>query len=326
MEIPDAKERPGIEGGSSQKYDHGMEDVPQLAASDSPSYGTPGMGPEETLYQRFTTGSWKRMAEANQDSNTIHLKPFPFLKLPFDIRRLVYEELYLRRQIINLSYFDKKPWYVCPARKYSLPRASTAFLRTCSTVNSEAYKVLYGTNIFVFYSHTRSDYSNLIFDPTSKIRVLPSICRRISRLHIIVEDTLKYDERMWLFKALPDFPNVTITIAPLDTPSSRRVFYFNGATARERLLAHKGNYFKEIASFRKNCGLTWWDDLEDKEIGMMLRNVMPEGFHKASRSTIRRWWRQWGSCSVEFEGQSVPIGLSEFLEVIIQDSYGGRPI
>lgn len=200
------------------------------------------------------------------------------MKPPFDIRRLVYEELYSRKQIINLSYFDKKPWYICPARNYSLPKASTAFLRTCSTVKSEAYEVLYDTNIFVFYSHARSNYSNLIFDPTSKIHVLPSTRRRISNLQIIVEDTLKYGERMWLFKALADFPNVTTTIAPLDTQMSHSVFYFDGATARERLLAHKGNYIRETASFRKNCGLTFWDDLEDKEIRLMLENAMPEGY------------------------------------------------
>lgn len=134
-----------------------------------------------------------------------------------------------------------------------------------------------------------------------------------------MEDTLKYGERMWLFKALADFPNVTTTIAPLDTQMSHSVFYFDGATARERLLAHKGNYIRETASFRKNCGLTFWDDLEDKEIRLMLENAMPEGYQKGSCSTIRGWWRQYGSCSVRFAWQPVLVAVSNILDVIVQD-------
>lgn len=61
-------------------------------------------------------------------------KPFPFLKLPVELRRKVYSELLVVEETI-LLFSDR-------------PSLSSQILQTCHLVHDEGVKVLYGDNAF----------------------------------------------------------------------------------------------------------------------------------------------------------------------------------
>lgn len=211
------------------------------------------------------------------------------MRLPFDIRRLIYEELYPTKQTIEVTLKDTDKSSFRPGGVYKLAKASTAFLRICRQINDEAYDVLYGMNKIVFWPKSE----NLIWSPAENrvsINALPpSICQKISELQIVLDGKIDVLEMTLLLKVLPCFPRVLITIMtfmqkdlPCDGPEDN---------LRNMLLERLRIDCKEIACARAKSGLTLWDDLEEPDFKWMLEGALPEGYQKGVCLGLRDWWK-----------------------------------
>ena len=71
-------------------------------------------------------------ADVEQVSRLTTFGPFPFMKLPFDIRRLIYEVIYPTKQRIDCV---QAAFHSINVEKN--PNSNTAFLRSCRQVKDE---------------------------------------------------------------------------------------------------------------------------------------------------------------------------------------------
>ncbi|KAL8705327.1 MAG: hypothetical protein Q9201_001573 [Fulgogasparrea decipioides] len=72
---------------------------------------------------------------------------FPLLKLPYDIRRRIYEQLYPTQQTLYITMGAQAVREPAPV-DYHLPQGSINLMRCCKLVKGEIYEILYGTNRF----------------------------------------------------------------------------------------------------------------------------------------------------------------------------------
>ena len=226
----------------------------------------------------------KGAVEARQTVDSTHSEPFPFMKLPFDVRRLIYEELYLTRQIINLSW-SSEFYFGCV---YALPVGSAAFLRTCRDIKEEAYDILYGMNKFVFHATVAEFSPRFAFERISLHKLEPSIRKRISHLHVILGTPINFAKKMSLLKVLPDFPKLLITVVLyLDLYDP-----YGFLEIRPMMLQQLGPHCKDIALARKDSGPTSWDDLGDDEISSMLKIALPKEYKESTCLIFKRWYNE----------------------------------
>ena len=201
-----------------------------------------------------------------------------------DVRRLVYNELYSTRQIINLSW-DSKFCFGCV---YTLPLGSVAFLRTSREIKDEAYDILYGLNKFIFHA-TIADYSPpSTFDRTTLSKLEPSIRKRIPNLHVILGNPPNFGKNISLLKVLPDFPKLLVTVLLYLDLWGPDVFQ----EMRPGMLQKLGPRCRDIALARQNSGPTLWDDLGDEEIGSMLKSALPRAYQKSTCPIFKRWFNE----------------------------------
>jgi len=232
----------------------------------------------------------KNSEKPNMSQISADLKPFPFMTLPFDIRRLIYEELYPTKQTIQFSQMDRKAPSFPTTGVYKLPKASTAFLRTCRLVNDEAYDVLYGMNKIVFWPKLENLIWSAANDRVSINSLPPSICQKISEFHINLDGKIHVLEKLSLLKALPYFPKVLITVMIHLREDLRR--HNPQGHPRYWLLRRLQTDCKEIGRARAKSGLTLWDDLEEPDAKRMLERALPEGYQKGVCLDMRDWWKE----------------------------------
>lgn len=212
------------------------------------------------------------------------------MRLPFDIRRLIYEELYPTKQTIPYSQMDRKAPSFPTTGGYKLPKASTALLRTCKLVNDEAYDVLYGMNKIAFWPKLENLIWSAANDRLSINSIPPSICQKISEFHINLDGKIHVLERISLLKALPYFPRVLITVMIHLREDLLR--HNPQVHPRHCLLQRLHGDCKDIARVRANTGLTLWDDLEAPDTKRMLERALPEGYQKGVSLDMRDWWKE----------------------------------
>ncbi|KAL9577789.1 MAG: hypothetical protein Q9212_006140 [Teloschistes hypoglaucus] len=75
-------------------------------------------------------------------------KPFPLMKLPYDLRRRIYEVIYLTNSTIYLTMGSQAIRHPPPVN-FRVEKAFLNFLRCCRKIKDEVYEVLYRTNKFV---------------------------------------------------------------------------------------------------------------------------------------------------------------------------------
>ena len=92
------------------------------------------------------------------------IAPFPFFRLPLDIRKMIYEEVF--KTPLADKTITPDPWY----RRRKLGRrfaertvkGNSALLRSCQQIHSEATGTLYGSHVFYFDDTSYEDENTAI--------------------------------------------------------------------------------------------------------------------------------------------------------------------
>lgn len=237
-----------------------------------------------------TTHRTQSSEKPNNLQISADLKPFPFMRLPFDIRRLAYEELYPTKRTIDLSQMNMEESSVSSRSAYKVSKASTAFLRTCRQVNDEIYDVLYGMNNIVYWPKLEHLMWGAANNRVSIKSLPPSVCQKVLGFHIVLDGKIDVLEKMLFLKALPYFPQVLITIV-VDLPNEM-LFPSTKDDLRYMLLQRLRTDCIEIACARAKSGLTLWDDLEESDARRMLERALPEGYQRGVCQGMRHWWKE----------------------------------
>ena len=147
----------------------------------------------QNLLEIYTIADDKGIIEAKKVVEFANSDPFPFMELPFDVRCLIYEELYLIKQVINLSWSSEFDF----GWVYSVSVGSTALLSTSRQVRDEAYHVLYGLNNFVYHANWFNRWTVSKFERCPISRMEPTIRKRISKIHIILGFPLGFSGKIF---------------------------------------------------------------------------------------------------------------------------------
>ena len=142
-----SSERSVAESASALPEDQTMDHAADYLLSESETMG-------QSLQQVLDMLAGPAIQESANDPNSMSSDaPFPFLQLPYDIRKKVYDE------VLSCSPDSIEPdvtgeyWRhgnLANAGALDLDLGGLALLLTCEQINAEASEVLYGTNIFHF--------------------------------------------------------------------------------------------------------------------------------------------------------------------------------
>lgn len=263
-------------------------------------------------------------ATTNLTLNTADLT-FPFLKAPYDVRRLIYDSLFPSNTTLELTYQAA----ICDMFKtgeeiFKLSNEAIGLLRSCHQVNAEVTRIFYGKyivdglttytrrshtycilhsgiNVFVAFPGHRAydkDFrsAQMIGYPAEEQR--PSTQRLVKTLYICV-GYLRDDDRARLYKALVEFPKVIVVpggTRSLPFPHANTLFNERRKEAC-RAIAEVRAGLESGATLWDHCGFEGLNTMIDGDIKAadlipMLNEIMPNGY-----------------CSVEGSVDTVDSGL-----------------
>ncbi|KAI4236505.1 MAG: hypothetical protein LQ352_007995 [Teloschistes flavicans] len=95
----------------------------------------------------FTSLADESLSPSSTQVSTTDGKPFQLMKLPFDIRRRIYELIYPNNQTLYLTLGSQAIRFPAPTN-FRVDKAFLNLLRCCKQIKAEIYEVLYRTNKF----------------------------------------------------------------------------------------------------------------------------------------------------------------------------------
>lgn len=217
------------------------------------------------------------------------------MKLPYDIRRMIYKYFFPSKTNIHLTYGTIGEGYL----RFAVPVISKNVLRVSRQIQQEAYQVLYGSNTFsinleedTYHGHVR-DYPYRELHKQCHtvtdlfLRWMHSSTRLlIPELHLtLLGSEYPMVHLHQYLRGLADFQCVTITVLPKE---------WEMGDTKGAPWTPLWNYIGLIGAVRRVLGphnnVTYWDDLGEVSSAANFQEILPDAIQRVTSIEDRTWW------------------------------------
>ena len=219
----------------------------------------------------------------------------PFLALPWDIKRMIYDYFFPFAQSIPLSIgplTDALSSTNANSESYKICADGMALMLVCRQINEEASSIVYGCNRFFLVpcESANPEWATQGEDPTQWLQYIrPSTQAFIQKLTIHVALPLDRDEAVWLMYNLPYVPELEISVESM-------------AQWRQKARSDQSKtliwVFKAISKSRANLH-TVWNDRGDQHLRQIFRVVGIEAGESGTLPRMSTGLQPWRPSGVE---------------------------